>query len=320
MKSRNLFIGIIILFVGVVALLASLGVISFSWSVAWRLWPLLLILLGVAILPISDYFRAGLLVLVLGAGCLLYHHEAKVHPDSFCCSWFNHHTQNHWDWDDDDDAFDGAESCTDGPYLQEFSESYGDYAHATLFVDFGAGEFDIKQPCAELVKVYSDSDFVKYDFLVEKDDESATVRLTGKGDAKNLHGKVNNKLDIALNAAPLWTVNIETGASDCDFDFSPYKVEKLTVETGVSDMEIRLGDRDCNTELVVDSGVSNIEIEVPASMGCKIIVDSALSSKDFQGFEKVESGVWQTVGYSEAEHTIVINLDCGVSNIEVERY
>lgn len=313
MKSRNLFIGIIILFVGIVALLASLDVISFSWSVALRLWPMLLILLGVAILPINDYLKSGLLVLLLGLSCLLYHNEAKNHRSVFSCSKFINNVKSDWDLDDDD-------SDDDGPYIQEFSEPFGTYSHATLNVDFGAGEFEIKRPCAELVKVNSHSDFVKYSTIVEKDDDYADIHVSGSGSANGLHGTVHNELDVALSDSPLWTVNIETGAADCDFDFSPYKVEKLNVETGVCDMEIRLGDHGCDTELVVESGVSDIKIEVPTSMDCKIFIDSAITSKDFEGFEKVEKGVWQAFGNGSNVNSIVIKLDCGVSNIEVERY
>ena len=315
MKSRNLFIGIIILFIGVIALLASLGVISFSWHVALRLWPLLLILLGVSILPINDYLKSGLLALLLGVSCLLYHYEAKNHPSSSIWSGIINNIKNDWDIDDDSDDNDAQ-----GPYLQEFSEPFGAYQRATLDVEFGAGELEIKQPSAELVKVKSDSDFVKYNFLVEKDDESATIHLSGQGKAKHVRGKVNNKLDIALSDMPLWTVKIDAGASDCDFDFSPYKIEKLDIEAGVCDMEIRLGDQGCDTELEVESGVSDIKIEVPASMDCMIYVDSAVTSKEFEGFQKVEKDVWQASGYGSEVHRIVIKLDCGVSNVEVERY
>lgn len=313
MKSKNLFLGIIILFIGVIALLASLDVISFSWHLAFRLWPLLIILLGVAILPVNDYLKSGLLVLLLGLSCVLYHNEAKKHPVSSVCSKFMNRIKDDL-WSDDDD------SDKDGPFIQKFSEPFGSYSHATLNVDFGAGEFEIKQPCAELVKVNSHNEFVQYSMLVERDDDRANVYVNEERNAKHLHKKLNNELDIALSDVPLWTVNIETGAADCDLDFSPYKVEKLNVETGVCDMEIRLGDRGCNTELIVESGVSDIKIEVPASMDCKIYVDSAITSKDFEGFEKVEKGVWQAFGYGSTVHSVVIKLDCGVSNIEVERY
>ena len=81
MKSRNLFLGIIILFIGVIALLASFNVFDFSWTLLWRIWPMLLILIGVMILPVKDWLKAILLVLTLCGSVLLYHYEATH-------SWF----------------------------------------------------------------------------------------------------------------------------------------------------------------------------------------------------------------------------------------
>lgn len=77
MKSRNWFLGIIILFVGVVALLAALDVIDFSWIVAWRLWPMLFIIMGIAILPVKEWLRAILLLAALALCVFLYQHEAS---------------------------------------------------------------------------------------------------------------------------------------------------------------------------------------------------------------------------------------------------
>ena len=77
MKSRNLLLGIIILFVGVVALLASLDVIDFSWWIAKKLWPMLFVFAGVLILPVKDWLKALLLLASLFIGALLYQHEAK---------------------------------------------------------------------------------------------------------------------------------------------------------------------------------------------------------------------------------------------------
>ena len=82
MKSRNLFLGIIILFIGVIALLASFNVFDFSWTLLWRMWPMLLILIGVMILPVKDWLKAILLVLTLCGSVLLYRYEATH-------SWFH---------------------------------------------------------------------------------------------------------------------------------------------------------------------------------------------------------------------------------------
>ena len=87
MKSRNLFLGVLILFTGVVALLSVLDVIDFHWSIFWRLWPMLLIILGIAILPLKDYLKALILLVALAFGCLLYHVEDRHYEEKPCSGW-----------------------------------------------------------------------------------------------------------------------------------------------------------------------------------------------------------------------------------------
>ncbi len=77
MKSRNIFLGIIILFVGVISLLAALNVIDFSWIVAWRLWPMLFVFAGIVILPVKEWLRVVLLLIALAACVLLYQYETS---------------------------------------------------------------------------------------------------------------------------------------------------------------------------------------------------------------------------------------------------
>lgn len=104
MKSRNLFLGILILFIGVVALLASIGTIGFSWQVAWRLWPMLLILVGISMLPVKDWLKALLLVAALAASVWLYQCEAKKEAERARSGWVNQ--ARRW-WERlDDDMFD----------------------------------------------------------------------------------------------------------------------------------------------------------------------------------------------------------------------
>ncbi len=75
MKNRNLLLGIILLFVGVIALLASLDIFEFRWSIVWRLWPMLLIFIGILVLPIKDWLKVVFLLVSLAISVLLYHYE-----------------------------------------------------------------------------------------------------------------------------------------------------------------------------------------------------------------------------------------------------
>lgn len=315
MKSKNIFLGIIILFVGVVALLSSLEVITLNWMVVLHLWPMLLILLGISILPINDYFKAALLVLALGAGMLLYQHESGVNPGRYSFNISKHF--GNWDRDDnnsDDDEFD------EGPYSQQYSEPFDVYSKATLNVDFGSGEIEFEKPSAELVKVNTESNYATYDFKTESLGDEANVFISTKKGANSISHNRENEMHIALNDNPVWDFTISTGAADCDFDFSPYKVGDISIESGVCDMDIRLGDKSDATTLNIKSGVSDIDIKVPYNTGCKVLVDSGISDKDFKGFDKIERGWYQTKNFGQTEKQIIINLECGVSDISIERY
>lgn len=104
MKSRNLFLGILILFIGVVSLLASLDVIDFSWRIVWKLWPMLLIFIGIVVLPVKDWLKALLLVVALAIGVLLYQSESKKITERHNSTWVGSIRQ--W-WDNfDGNVFD----------------------------------------------------------------------------------------------------------------------------------------------------------------------------------------------------------------------
>ena len=77
MKSRNLFLGLLFVAIGVVALLGSLDIIDFSWRIAWKLWPMVLIFVGIAVLPLRDWLKALLLLVALAVAVLLYQNEAN---------------------------------------------------------------------------------------------------------------------------------------------------------------------------------------------------------------------------------------------------
>lgn len=105
MKSRNLFAGILILFTGVVALLAVMGRFEFHWATLWRLWPMFLIIMGIALLPFRDYIKALILLAALAVGCWLYHVEDRHYSGNPVTRFFNSHFST-WDWADWDDWFD----------------------------------------------------------------------------------------------------------------------------------------------------------------------------------------------------------------------
>ena len=325
MKSRNLFIGILVLFAGVVALLSVLGVFEFHWSILWKLWPMFLIIIGIALLPLSDYVKAAILLAALGVGCLLYHCEMKHYEGNVVTRFFNRHFSQ-WDWDDDDnDVIKDTDDDTDDPAFlrdQHFSEPFRSVEYASMEVDFGAGDLTIQSPCAEMAKVDINSDFVRYSFKTEENDEKLSFSLSGKGETKHLHKTTDthNDIDIALCAQPIWDFDLDMGAASADLDFSLYKMKNIEINGGACKLDLTLGDSGCDTRVEINTGASDININVPSGMDCEIQIESAITGKDFQGFEKVEKGLWRTPGFGQGAHRILIEISCAMSNISVEQY
>lgn len=273
------------------------------------------IFLGVALLPINKYIKAALLLLTLAASCIFYHIENKNYTGNpFCRFW---HNVTVWD-DDNDDAEAEAEEFLDPN--QHFSTPYRELEKASLDVEVGACEVKLGQPCAELATADILSNFVRYSFRTEFDDNHASLFLTGKGHTKNIQKKNDNTVNLALNSQMPWDFSIDMGAASADLDFTLYRMENIEINGGACNVNIKLGDNGCNTKVDIDTGVANIDIQVPEGVDCEILVDSAITDKDFIGFEKVEKGLWRTHGFGQSDNHITLQLNCAVSNISVKRY
>jgi hypothetical protein len=328
MKSRNLLSGVILLVVGIIALLSTLDVISIEWNVVWKFWPMFLVIGGIAALPIKEYVKMILVLCSFLAAFFLYQKEVQeCQGDGFASSYsFSYSNQN----DDDaivEDDLDDEETCdslatrSKGNIRQKFSQLYDDaVTHAKVEIDFGAGEFNLLKPCSDLACVTNESGFMEYRFRVEELDGFANVVIDPKDGKMKVNDKMKNQLNVALNDNPVWEFDIDMGAADFNFDFSPYKVSDIEISAGVCDMDIKLGEYGGNTNMVISSGVSDINIEVPQNVGCRIINDSAIVGKDFPDFSKVGNGCFETKNFASAEHQIVIELNCAISDITVERY
>ena len=319
MKSKNFITGILIIFVGVIALLAALNVFEFHWSIIFRLWPIMLIIFGVTILPLNDYLKGGLVLAALGLGCALYHVEYQRYNGNAITRLYNNVKSWSYNTNDDDEA-EAEEMDDDYAVDQHFSEPYAEVDHASIDIDFGAGDLMLKAPCAELAKVDAQSNFVKYSFRTEKGDEGIALYVDGKGHSKNVGKKNENDLNIALCAQPVWDFSLDMGAADAKLDFTPYRMSSITIDGGACDLDLKLGDSGCDTRVEINTGVSDIDIKVPSNVDCEVNIESAITGKDFTGFEKIGKGLWRTPNYGQGEHKIVIDLSCAVSDISVKRY
>jgi len=323
MKLDRIIWGILLLFIGGVLLLENFGLIEFYWRNVWHFWPVFLIIAGVNILFNKNNSQTGsmisIAVLVLTLGFLFF--KGQQEPDrSF---WWGHNFKKDIDVNIDDHDNDDNDNDTAFNQLN-LSEPFAaeDGAKKTVLNISGGGiSFNLDGETTDLIK--ADVKKRHGDFsLTKQTTDTATVLTFKMGDKKNKwnFGDGGNDVNFKLNKAPNWDIVMKLGAGEADFDFADYKVRTFRFDGGAASLDIKMGDLLPISDVIVKSGVADVKIKIPTTSGCRIKTKTGLSAKDFEGFEKLSDGVYETSNYKTSAKKIFINLDGGLSNFEVSRY
>jgi len=309
MKAKHIFWGLLFISLGLLILLTNLNVIYFDLTNIWKFWPLVIILWGVTYFTkntILKSFIAGISAVILAVALF------AAFNSSFC--FFNNAFSLH----DSDFNFDISNNSNNSRYQEAYNPSI---KTAKFYFKAGAGTFLMRDSTEELFS--AETHGYKNDYkLTRNDSENTTIvemnmlkRTFSFGEA---HDK--NKVALKLNTIPVWDLNFDIGAASVDFDLSPFKTQTVNINTGAASLNLKVGDKLANSEVTVKAGASSIDIEVPDSAGCEIKTKTALSSRNFDGFDKIESNLYRTDNFDSAKKKIYINLETGISSIHVSRY
>ncbi|TKB98743.1 LiaI-LiaF-like domain-containing protein [Pedobacter cryophilus] len=316
MKTDKIFWGILLVFIGGIFLLENFGVIDFSWHYAWRFWPVILILIGVNILFSRSNSKVGLLattlITIMALGVITYMGLQKRENTS---RW-------NWSYSDDNDEFDN-DSLNNTEISSTYIEDYDPkFKTAKLNIRGGASAFELRAGTDKLFEANLNQTKSRYYLKKTETDSSAVLDFNSKNKKGNYSFK-NEEFDdvvMMLNTQPLWDVSLFFGAGKADFDLSNHKVKSIYLKGGAAEFNVKVGDLYNNVNLTAETGVAEVKIEVPESMGCQIKTSTGLSSKDFDGFVKKADGTYETSNYRSAAKKINIVLKGGLSDFNVNRY
>lgn len=305
MKTSHIFWGVFFISIGGLVLLGNLTDLNFTWNSAWKFWPMVLVLIGVSILVKNQMGKsivAGLAAFVLAL--TLY---ASVSATTNLIT--NDFEIN---FDDNEAVFDTTN------FSQEFSDSI---KTASLQFSAGAGNFKMITPTDKLVDFQTEG--IKENYRLNRNDSGSHSDITFE--MKNSHiklGKNNykNSIEMSLNAKPEWELNFDIGAASIDLDLTPYKVSKLDIDMGAAALNVKLGNISDVTRFKIEAGASDIDILIPDSVGCEINSEAALSSRNYEGFNKINKNLYRTENFEKSQKKIYIEIDCGVSSIDVRKY
>jgi hypothetical protein len=303
MKSSNLFWGFFFITFGSLYLVAKYSDFYIDWYAIWELWPLLIILAGISIIIKGKIFKPVISVLI---GVLLAFLAFGFLNDVFDIFEDNNWHRSHW------------RDYSENNYRMEYNPNI---EHVNLSIKAGAGKFNIEQSTEALIKGYSKGNIGDYNFDKKVEDSIAWVSLSMEDVNVDIFGgNYKNQFQLNLNENPSYSFDLEIGAAKSYFNFIPFKVETLILETGATETKIKLGNKIDKTFVDVKMGAASLMIYIPKTSGCKITGDMVLMSKELRDFIKLESDDFITDNYENSAEKIIMNIQGGVSAFEVIRY
>jgi len=313
MKSKHIFSGVLLITIGILWILKMLGVIAFSWCAFFKLWPLILIWVGIKLIPISDKWKIALNIIVLFIGIAFL----LILSNSNCCGYEWNKTYHHTnDWiccHDDDDG--DATSCTNKNFIK-----YENYENARLQLTASAGKLTFS-PGEELFAIKEkENSYSK--ILIRNIIEDNVVNIKAElQPLKKTHQKRSYKYDILLNQNPVWDIDLELNATAGQIDLSAFKIKELNVEANASALDLKLGSLYPEVNVTVESNASAVEITIPKEMKCSLNkAESILSSFSVKGLEKQSDNQYVSCGDGETAGVIHITIETNVSSVEIKRY
>jgi len=314
---------------GLLIILKNFDVVNFTWYSVLRLWPLLLILWGISVIPAKDWIKLVLSIVVLGVGFWLL---GKYGQYSFRDQWFNgpfsfhdrwndrdRDTRDDYDWDDYDNDKGERDYGSDYQTLIEYFDST--ILFAELRMDAAAGSFDITNISDELIEFDKQGYLGDYSMISQDLENKRIIDISLiEGSIRRRSRSMGDQVEIKLNNKPVWDFDFDIGAASVDLDLSAFKTKNIEIDGGAASIELKLGDLYEKTRINIDAGATSITIKVPMDSGCELYTTTVLSSKSISGFEKINRNTYRTDNFKSAEKLIEISVDVAVSDLNIKRY
>lgn len=314
MKYRQIFWAIILIFLGLIILIGNLGWIDFNWSTIWQLWPLILIIWGISILPIKDLWKFILLGITILFTILFFN---RITEPRYWFQWHGNGIHFDRDWDRSDDSDTAYSWKMESQSLAVPFDSLT--RKGVLILEAAAGNFKIEGLTTEMLSFQKEGDIGNYSLLTSDENGKKEITLQlEKGDRPR--NFTRNKVEMRLNDKTPWDLDFDIGAASIEMDLKDYRIDTAEINSGASSIKITLGAKSPMTHLNFNAGASSIDIRIPKESACEIRSESFLVSRDFPGFSKKEDGVYRSDNFATGTNKIYIRLESAVSSISVDRY
>jgi hypothetical protein len=289
---------VVLIGAGVVFLLNNLGLVGWDvWGTLLRLWPVLLIAIGLDLLvgrrfPVGSALLAGVLVVVLalavqGALPLAVNASASANVDR----------------------------------TETVSQATEGAARATVDIRFGSGELNVNplpSDSGQLVEGTADlsrGESLRQDYRKNGDAGYFTLESGGSwSSGPDFFFDQAKSWDLGLNRDLPLDLKVNPGAGRSTLDLVNLTLRRLDVEGGVGQVTVKLPVTGKYT-VRINAGVGQVIVMVPEGLAARIQVDGGLGGVSAQGDFTREGDTYVTGDYAGAENRATVEVDGGVGQI-----
>jgi len=305
----SLFWPLVLIGAGILLLLSNMGYLPWqSWNVLWRLWPLLLIALGIDALigrrSMIGAIISGLLILSLIGGAVAVVLFAQNIPAlSNLTRPVELHTRH--------------------------------VEHPLAGVERGSVDIDWTSAPGYLRALRDSPNLIEGDvtyrgeliFDVDTRGEQANVKLDSYFSGpwfgpSGLGGRAEERWDVRLSPDVPLDLALDAGSGSCDFDLVGLQVSDLFLDVGSGSIDLALPSGS-TFDARIDGGSGSLDIVLPESVGAWVVLDSGSGAfRPDERFRLVEGrrnddGVWETDNLRTATHAIELSIDQGSGSISI---
>lgn len=296
----SLFLALVLILIGASFLLRNLGIVDITAAIRWELlWPLIIIFFGLSVLSGRHWvsFIIGLLVILLVLFLIVFSSEAGQEQGS------------RW----------RISTRPESISNQEFSIAReANISASKVEIKTGAGKLNLSGGANDIISGNYQSRFLTLDTSSKTVGTTQEISLSTRGSGAFSFGRGGNELSAKLNSVLPLDLTLDTGALEGDLDLRDVRLVNLDIDTGASDIDLRLGDKADLARIDVDAGASSIKIRLPKTVGARLTVESGVSSREIEDFEKINDNTYQSRNYNDMAKKIELRIDMGASSLEIK--
>ncbi len=297
---------ILLIAIGLLLLLSNLGRLQFNWWDLWRLWPLILVLIGLDILSRHSRLASALVAVVtlalIGGG--VYYLLTRPEP------------------------LRPLADVGSGPHAtRTVTEDLGGAKEVTVNLHMGVGQLRLTD--------LSDSSHLFEGSLnyptgwsapeVRYDVQGERGQLTIEGRNRTAWGFYfpgspnGDDWQVRLSREVPLILDVDGGASSSSLDLRHLTVRELRIGSGVGRMEITFPAEGQNVVARVDGGVGELVLHIPETMPARIRIDGGLGGQQLASrFTRVGEHTYESASYAGAANRLDISIHGGVGSVRVD--